>query len=519
MTRSWTFVLTVAVVLSSAAVTIAAVVSGNIEAVSAGAKSITVRVESLKTSKSYKLASTAKITIDGKPGALDDVKTGQTATITTDAKGELATKVAVRTMPSAPVSKPAAKPERPKAAPKSTEGDRTPNAAPGDWPQHRGPNRDNISRETGLLKEWPESGPPVVWQADGIGEGYSAVSVVGDTIYTAGTRDQEDALFALDDSDGRIKWSTPLGRKYENGTGDGPRGTPTVDGDRVYALGGNGDLVCANAETGEVVWRQNILKEYGGNNITWGISESVLIDDDRLICTPGGRQATMVALNKLTGRPIWRSAIPGNPSAAYSSPIIMTVGNVRQYVNFVHTAVVGVRATDGEPLWGQQASVNSTANCSTPVAANNVVFTASGYGTGGALFRLASAGNATQAEVAFTTKQMKNHHGGMVLIDGFLYGFDEAVLTCLDLRSGQSAWQNRSVGKGSLTAADGGLYLRSENGPVALATISPQGYEERSRFEPSNRSQKPAWSHPVIAHGRLYLRDQNTLVAYDIKAK
>ncbi|HUQ71773.1 MAG TPA: PQQ-binding-like beta-propeller repeat protein, partial [Planctomycetaceae bacterium] len=306
---------------------------------------------------------------------------------------------------------------------------------------------------------------------------------------------------------------------FQDGTGNGPRGTPTVDGDRVYALGGHGDLVCANSASGDVVWKMNILQEFGGNNIVWGISESVLIDDDRLICTPGGRQATMVALNKLTGKPIWRSAIQGNPSAAYSSPIAINVGNVRQYVNFVHTAVVGVRASDGEPMWGQPASANGTANCSTPVAANNVVFTASGYGTGGALFRLASSGNATRSEVAYTTKEMKNHHGGMVLIDGFLYGFDEAILTCLDLRTGKPAWQNRSVGKGSLTYADGCLYLRSENGPVALAAASPQGYDERGRFEPGDRSRRPAWSHPVIAHGKLYLRDQDTLVVYDVKAK
>jgi outer membrane protein assembly factor BamB len=507
--------MTAAAVLLSAAAAVAAVVSGRIEAVSASNRTITVRVESQKASKSYKLAPSATVTIDGKPAEFERVEVGQSATVTTDSRGDQATKVSVRT---APAAKPAAKPERPKVEPMPTV-ERTSPAAPGDWPQHRGPNRDNVSTESGLLSQWPEAGPPLAWQADGLGEGYSSVAVVGDTVYTLGTRGQQEALFALDVNGGRIKWTAPLGRIFQDGTGNGPRGTPTVDGDRVYALGGHGDLVCADTATGDVAWRMNILQEFGGSNITWGISESVLIDGDRLICTPGGRNATIVALDKRTGRPVWRSAIPGNPSAAYSSLIAIDVGSVRQYVNFVSSAVVGVRATDGQPLWGQQASANPTANCSTPVAANNVVFTASGYDTGGALFRLASSGNMTRSEVAYTTKEMKNHHGGMVLVDGFLYGFNEQILTCLDLRSGKGAWQSRSVGKGSLTAADGCLYLRGENGQVALAALSSRGYDERGRFEPAGRSSRPAWSHPVVAQGRLFLRDQDTLAVYEIKAK
>ncbi|HUQ68067.1 MAG TPA: PQQ-binding-like beta-propeller repeat protein, partial [Planctomycetaceae bacterium] len=361
MSRVSSVALALGLLLISTVAAWAAVITGSVESVSAGNNSITVRIESQKASKSYKVSTTAKVTIDGKPGELDSVKVGQTATVTTDAKGDTATKVAVRTTTVAPAAKPATKPERPKATPKTAANDRESTSAPGDWPQHRGPHRDNISKETGLLKQWPDNGPPVDWKTDGLGEGYSSVAVVGDTIFTLGTRGREEALFALDAANGSVKWSTPLGRIFQDGTGNGPRGTPTVDGDRVYALGGHGDLVCANTESGDVVWKMNILQEFGGNNIVWGISESPLIDDDRLICTPGGRQATMVALNKLTGKPIWRSAIQGNPSAAYSSPIAINVGNVRQYVNFVHTAVVGVRASDGEPMWGQPASANGTA--------------------------------------------------------------------------------------------------------------------------------------------------------------
>jgi outer membrane protein assembly factor BamB len=282
-------------------------------------------------------------------------------------------------------------------------------------------------------------------------------------------------------------------------------------------LGANGDLVCARIADGSVVWSDNILQTYQGNNIVWGISESVLIDGNQLICTPGGQAATVVALDKRTGKPIWRSLVQGAPQAGYSSPIVVTVGNVRQYVNFVHTGVVGIRANDGTPLWGQRASANDTANCSAPLATADVVFTASGYGTGAALFRLAGRGNQVASEVVYTTKEMKNHHGGMVLLDGYVYGFDEAILTCLDLRTGKPAWQNRSVGKGSVTYADGKLYLRSEEGPVALAAATPEGYRELGRFTPPNRTGRPAWAHPVIAGGRLYIRDQDTLAVFHLK--
>lgn len=225
----------------------------------------------------------------------------------------------------------------------------------------------------------------------------------------------------------------------------------------------------------------------------------------------------MVALNKMTGRPVWRSQVPSSPQAAYSSAIAIEVGGVRQYVNFTHAGVVGVRASDGTPLWGQRESSNSTANCSAAIFENNSIFTASGYGTGGALFRLASRGGQTASEVAYTTREMKNHHGGMVALDGFLYGCDEGVLTCLELRTGRVAWQSRSVGKGSLTMADGRLYVRSEQGPMALVEASPREYSEQGRFEPPGRSGRPSWAHPVVAEGRLFLRDMNRLMTYDVR--
>ncbi len=498
--------------------------SGVVETVSPASRTFTIRVVSTDKLLKFELAPSAKVTVRGKPGQIGDLASGQTVSVTTSGSSMTATRVAVREATAA-TAKPAAAGSAqaaPRMTGKRTDSSATDNGAtksrPGDWPQFRGPNRDNLSQEQGLLATWPANGPELVYTTDGLGEGYSSVALVGDSLYTLGTRGGDEMLFALNRENGEQRWATRLGRVFQDGgQGNGPRGTPTVDGEFVYGLGGNGDLVCLKTADGSVVWRLNILEAFQGNNIVWGISESVLIDGDKLICTPGGRAATMAALDKRTGKPLWTAKVPGAPQAGYASAIAIDVGNVRQYVNFVHSGVVGVRAADGEPLWGQSASANGTANCSTPLHADNLVFTASGYGTGGALFRLASRGTSTGSEVVYTTRQMKNHHGGMVLLDGHLYGFDENVLTCLDLQTGNPVWQNRSVGKGSLTYADGRLYLRSEDGPLALAAASPAGYQEFGRFEQPQRSGRRAWAHPVVAGGQLYIRDQDKLLVYNVR--
>jgi len=512
---SFTAGLSLLVFVLSAA---AAVVSGTIDSVSPGSNQLTVKVGKQGTSKVFKLAPAAQVTLQGKKAELLDLEAGQSVTITTDSSGELVTKVIARASVggTAPKTDPAS--ATPKAKTKKTATRSADvSVAPGDWPQFRGPRRDNISDEKGLLKEWPAGGPKLAWKTTGLGEGYGSVAVVGDLVFTMGTIGDNEHLFALSRYGGDKKWSIRTGQNRNDGMGGGPRSTPTVDGDRVYALGANGDLVAANAETGQIGWRLNILNEFNARNIGWGISESVLIDGEKLICTPGGRGATMVALNKLNGQPLWRSAVQGNPAAGYASAIAIEVGGVRQYVNFVHTGVIGVRASDGTPLWGQRESANGTANCSSQVYADGNVFSASGYGTGGALFRLTAGGGQTRSELVYETKQMKNHHGGMVLLDGYVYGFDENILTCLDLQTGKPAWQNRSVGKGSLTYADGHLYLRSENGPIALVEAQPREYVEKGRFEQPDRSRRQAWAHPVVAGGRLYIRDQDTLLVYDVQ--
>ncbi|MDP1797345.1 MAG: PQQ-binding-like beta-propeller repeat protein [Planctomycetaceae bacterium] len=514
-------VLAIAVLAwGTATVSWAAVYSGTVESVSADGKSLSIKLTTKQTTKIFALTATTPVTLDGKKTVVMGLEAGQSVSVFTDAQDRLVTKVTARIAAAAVVPTETPKPERtkptPKTKPRVKDGTNS-TSAEGDWPQYRGPNRDNISAEKGLLDKWPEGGPKLLFVHDGYGEGFSSVSIVGDTIFTMGSIRDDEMLFALDRENGDVKWSRRVGRLRGDGMGGGPRGTPTVDSDRVYALGANGDLVCANVNTGEVVWELNILNTFEGNNIAWGISESILIDDDRLICTPGGKTATMVALDKFTGKPVWRSVIDGAPAAAYSSPIAINIGNVRQYVNFVHTGVVGVRASDGTPLWGQRESANGTANCSSPVYSDGFIFTASGYGEGGALFQLASSNNQTKSELKYATKQMKNHHGGMVLKDGYLYGFDEQVLTCLDLRSGKPAWQNRSIGKGSLVMADDKLFLRSESGPLALAAATPKGYQELGRFEQPQRANHPAWAHPVVAGGKLYIRDWDKLLVFDVK--
>jgi outer membrane protein assembly factor BamB len=502
----------------------AGVFSATLEDVSLEDLQITVKISRRKKPEQFKVRASADITVDGKPVALSDLKSGQVATVTTNKLDEVV-KIAVRAnakpKPDEEPSDPAEKsPDKPDPT-DNDGGDPAPaaeeKAVTFDWPQFRGPNRDNRSCETGLLTSWPQGGPRLAWKQTGIGLGYSSVAVADGKIFTMGNLGDQQWLIALDEATGEHLWKTPLGPAFHQNRGDGPRGTPTVDGDRVYALGGSGELACVGKDQGAIVWQVNILEQFGGSNIKWGISESVLIDGDRLICTPGGRKATVAALDKLTGEVIWRSNVPNHPKAAYSSPIAIEVGGVRQYANFVQTAVIGVRAEDGQPLWGNPKSANGTANCSSPLFADDALFSASGYGTGGALVELHAKDGQTTATLAYATKQMKNHHGGMALVDGYIYGFDDQILTCLEFKTGKMQWQDRSVGKGSLVVADGHLYLRSEHGPVALAEVTPKQYVETGRFDQPDRSDKPSWAHPVVANGRLYLRDMDTLLAYDVK--
>lgn len=382
----------------------------------------------------------------------------------------------------------------------------------GDWPQWRGPNRDGISKETGLLKQWPDGGPPLVWKATGAGTGYSSLAVSDGRIYTIGLRGDREFIIAFDVATGKQIWATPHGTAYRDSRGDGPRGTPTIDGDRLYALGGNGDLSAVDLKTGRIVWNINVLSKFGGENIQWGISESPLVIGEKLLVNPGGPGASIVALNKKDGSLIWKSQ---SDRAGYSSGMPVQIGSTTQVVFFTNNRAVGLDLKDGKLLWEYPRVANDVANVATPVVRGNRVFISSDYGTGGGVVEIKADGKASEL---YFTRDMKNHHSSSILIGDHLYGFSSSILTAMKFDTGEVAWRDRSVGKGSLVYADGHLYAYSENGVVGLVEATPAGYREKGRFRIPQGS-LPTWTHPVIAGGRLYLRDQDTIYAYDVREK
>jgi outer membrane protein assembly factor BamB len=382
----------------------------------------------------------------------------------------------------------------------------------GNWPQWRGPNRDGISTETGLLKQWAAGGPPLVWKAAGAGTGYSSLAIVNGKIYTMGVRGDREYVIAFDVATGKQAWATAHGAVYRDSRGDGPRGTPTVDGDTLYALGGNGDLSSMDARTGRVIWTMNVLQKFGGSNIQWGISESPLVIGEKVLVNPGGPGASVIALNKKDGSLIWKSQ---SDKAGYSSGMPVKINNVTQVVFFTDRRALGLDLTSGKLLWEYERASNDVANVATPVVRGNRVFVSSDYGTGAALMEVNADGSAKEV---YFTKEMKNHHSTSILIGDYLYGFSSGILTAMRFDTGEVAWKDRSVGKGSLVYADGNLYAMSENGVVGLVEASPTGYREKGRFNIQQGS-LPTWTHPVIAGGRLYLRDQDTIYAYDVREK
>jgi outer membrane protein assembly factor BamB len=404
-----------------------------------------------------------------------------------------------------------------------------------DWPQWQGPDRTAVSKETRLLKEWPKDGPSLAWKATSIGEGMGGIAVSRGQVYTTGDSDGSAWLYALNESDGKQVWKAKIGRAGKYGNvfrPSGPRATPTVDGDQLFILSQHGDLVCFTTD-GKEVWRTDYIKDLGGIVPVWGFSESPLVDGDKLICTPGTEDGTLMALDKKTGKPLWKCKVPEGPTgnrgfygksgAAYSSVIAIDFEGVRQYVQLTATTMVGV-STDGKLLWRyDRASNTHRINCSTPVYHDGVVFAASSYDAGGGAVKLSKGDKeGITATEAYFSRSLKNHHGGMVLVDGYLYGsFDPGILTCIEFKTGKVMWQERRPGKGSIMYADGRLYCRNEGreGTVYLVEANPKEYVERGQFNPPDRSREQAWPHPVVANGKLYIRDQDVLLCYDVKAK
>lgn len=439
-------------------------------------------------------------------------------------------------------------------------------AAAADWPQWQGPDRNAISQERGLLQEWPAGGPALAWRHEGLGGGYSTPAVAGGRLFGLSNRGEDEVVWALSEADGKELWAVRIGPALREGPPqgvEGPGSTPTVDGDRLFALGAGGDLVCLETGDGKVVWQVNLMRDFGGRLPMWRYNESPLVDGDNVIVTPGAEDATMVALDKQTGQLVWKNKVtgeatdasgpgpgpgpggPGGPGgrgrgpgggrgrggfgfgpqsgAGYSSAIALDFAGQRQYVQLTAKTLVGVAAKDGKVLWQYDRPANRMGiNCSTPLHLGDQVFAASAYGTGGGLVKLNGTAEGVEAEEVYFTPKMQNHHGGMVVVDGAMYGANGGngggFLVCLDFQSGDMLWSERGVPKGSIALADGRLYYRTEEGAVLLIEPSKERLIERGRFEQPDRTSSPAWSHPVIANGKLYIRDQDTLYSYNVKA-
>ena len=388
-------------------------------------------------------------------------------------------------------------------------------AAAADWPQFRGANLDGISGETDLLEAWPEGGPPELWRVP-LGEGYSGISVVGNRAYTLYVTDGREVLGVFDTNSGRELWNYPVGARWKDMMGNGPRSTPTVADGVVYVLGAHGTLAAIDSATGKQIWRQDLAQTLDAQPPTWGISTSPVIEGDLLILDAGGGgEKSIVALDRRTGELVWHAE---SDKAGYSTPLPVTIGGSRQVVMFTGTQVVGVHPADGRVLWKQPWKTSYDVNAAIPVfVPPNRLFVASGYSTGGALFELeVHEGGATRVSRLWTAPRMRNQFSSSVYYQGHIYGFDNATLKCLDARTGEEKWAVREgFGHGSLTLADGHLYVLGDRGQLALVEATPEGYREKGSVQALKGK---CWTVPTLAGGRLYLRNEKELLALDVGA-
>ncbi len=390
--------------------------------------------------------------------------------------------------------------------------------AANDWPQWRGPDRNDVSKETGLLKAWPEGGPKRVWMFENAGQGYSGPAMAGGKLFTIGTRDNREVLLALDAATGKERWVAPLSGVLKNGWGDGPRGTPTVDGGMVYALSGEGSLVCVQVADGKKVWEKT-MSSFGGKKPGWGFTESPLVDGGKVLCTPGGAKGAIVALDKKTGNVLWQSA-EFTDGAQYASIIAADVKGVRQYIQLTMQSIVGLDATDGKVLW-KSPFPGQTAVIPTPIYRDGQVYVTAGYSVGCKSLKIVGG---AEPETLYENKVMKNHHGGAILVGDYIYGHsDGGGWVCQNFKTGEEVWSEKKLGKGAIACADGMLYCLDESkGTVALIEASPDGWKEHGRFtlSPQTKIRNPEgriWTHPVISNGKLYLRDQDLIYCFDVK--
>jgi len=395
-----------------------------------------------------------------------------------------------------------------------------------DWTQWRGPKRDGVSLEKGLLKAWPASGPKLVWQVKEIGSGYSTPVVVGNRLYVLSNEGLENEFVrAYSATNGKQLWSTRLGavgNPKQQPSYPGSRSTPTVDGKFLYALGSDGDQACVETATGKLVWKKSLRADFGGTAGVWAYSESPLVDGNKVIVSPGSESAAMVALDKKTGATLWKSAIPGEKAASYASAIAVELGGVRQYVQYLSKGVVGVEAATGKLLWRFDKTLDTRfgMHALTPIASTNFIYTGAASASGAA--KISAAAGSFRADPAYIERKAPNGLGGAVRLGDYLYGTSGPVLLCTEFATGKVLWEERSIGSSAICSADGLLFLHGENGEVALVEATPAGYKEKGRFAPPaqpDRGQSKAWAHPIVANGKLYIRDLGCLWCYDIKAK
>jgi outer membrane protein assembly factor BamB len=399
-------------------------------------------------------------------------------------------------------------------------------ASASDWPQWRGPHRDGISQETGFRKEWPKEGPALVWKATAIGRGYSTPALAGDRLYLLGSEGMENEFVeAVSVKDGKKIWSTRIGAvgiPKQQPNFPTARSTPTVEGEVLYALGSDGDLACIETGAGKIKWKKSLRTDFGGKPGHWAYAESPLLDGDTLVCTPGGSQATLLALNKNSGELLWKCPLAEADDAAYSSAIVVEAGGIKQYVQLLQKGLVGVDAKTGKFLWRYSKPVSAfDANIPTPVASDGIIYVGSA-GTGGGAVKLNSEGGTIQPEQLYFGPKYPTAIGGAVKVGNYLYGATGQALQCIEFTTGQVKWEERSIAPGSLCYADGLLFVHGENGDVALVQATPDGYREKGRFSPPSQPPKAnamekAWTYPVAANGRLYIRDHDSLWCYAVK--
>lgn len=412
-------------------------------------------------------------------------------------------------------------------------------ASAADWPQWRGPDRTGISKETGVMQSFPQGGPKLLWTFDSAGLGYSGFAIVGNRLYSCGADEDraKEFVFAIDVDTGKEVWRTPLKLLHPDPNfksdmwGGGPRCTPTVDGDRIYVLGAQGDLACLETKTGNLVWQKNLIGDFGGKVMQiWGYSESPLIDGDRIICCPGGEDGTVAALKKSDGSLVWRSK-DLTDNASYGSIVTTSAGGTRHYALMTADGCAGVRASDGKLLWKSDIGKHNIAVIPTPCVVDDLVYITNDYGAGCGVLKLSASGDGVQAEKIYANKTMQNHHGGVIVVDGHVFGSTGNAnnrrtlpFICQNLKTGAVVWEEKSLEPSSIVAVGNRFFCYGQaTGAVVCVAATSKGFEEHGKFKIPKTSKKRRasggiWTHPVVANGKLYLRDQDLLFCFDVGA-